>query len=320
MASPRPFEANAPGDGPPARPPRFQNGSLLLFRVLGTDVFVHWSWFLVAWFRVSNPVMQYSSLAWNALEYVLIFALVILHEFGHVLACRQTGGLADRVVIWPLGGLAFVHPPARPAALLWSVAAGPLVNVVFVPVSVGLVLLGQSAGWQQAAPDVMNLINALAIFNGVMLVFNLLPLYPLDGGQISQALLWFLIGRGPSLMVVSVLGLIAGVGLIALALWAQSWGLAVMMAFLAFGSLAGLGQARRLMQLKQIPRDDRLACPACGSAPPIGALWRCGRCMQPFDLLAPDEPCPKGGLHQSPSSCLDCGRKFPLTAWRWTGP
>ena len=58
---------------------------------------------------------------------------MLLHEFGHALACRQTGGHADTIVLGPLGGIAFVQPPPRPGAYLWSLAAGPLVNVILFP-------------------------------------------------------------------------------------------------------------------------------------------------------------------------------------------
>ena len=57
-----------------------------------------------------------------------------MHEFGHALACRQVGGKANQIMLWPLGGVAYVSPPQRPGAMLWSIAAGPLVNVVLVPV------------------------------------------------------------------------------------------------------------------------------------------------------------------------------------------
>ena len=77
---------------------------------------------------------RYNSLVWNALEYLALFVIVLLHEFGHALACRQVGGTADRIMLWPLGGVAFVNPPQRPGATLWSLAAGPLVNVALLPI------------------------------------------------------------------------------------------------------------------------------------------------------------------------------------------
>ena len=76
---------------------------------------------------------RYSSIGWNVAEYLALFLIVTIHEFGHALACRQVGGQANQIVLWPLGGVAYVNPPQRPGATLWSIAAGPLVNVVLAP-------------------------------------------------------------------------------------------------------------------------------------------------------------------------------------------
>src|SRR5436190_20467024 len=109
--------------------PSLRNGSVRLFRFAGIDLFLHWSWFLVAAYEINGRSRTYSSLTWNVLEYVALFLIMMLHEFGHALACRQVGGNANRIVLWPLGGVAYVDPPPRPGATLWSIAAGPLVNV-----------------------------------------------------------------------------------------------------------------------------------------------------------------------------------------------
>src|SRR6266853_2130003 len=115
-----------------------RQGSIHLFRFAGIDLFLHWSWFLVAAFEISNRAKSYSSLTWNVLEYLSLFLIVMLHEYGHALACRQVSGNANRIVLWPLGGVAYVDPPPRPGATLWSIAAGPLVNVALVPILTGL--------------------------------------------------------------------------------------------------------------------------------------------------------------------------------------
>ena len=60
--------------------------------------------------------------------------IVLIHEFGHQLACRSVGGQTHDIVLWPLGGVAYVSPPQRPGAQLWSIAAGPLVNVILFPI------------------------------------------------------------------------------------------------------------------------------------------------------------------------------------------
>src|ERR1700756_2095802 len=114
--------------------PTGREGSIRLFGFVGINVFLHWSWFLVAVYEIQSRSGRYSSIAWNILEYLALFLIVLTHEFGHALACRQVGGRADTIMLWPLGGVAFVSPPPRPGAVLWSIAAGPLVNLVLIPI------------------------------------------------------------------------------------------------------------------------------------------------------------------------------------------
>src|SRR5947209_2398108 len=130
-----------------------RQGSFRLFRFAGVDLFLHWSWFIVAVYEINDRRNHYSSLTWNVLEYVALFVIVLLHEFGHALACRQVGGQANQIVLWPLGGIAFVAPPQRPGAMLWSIAAGPLVNVAIAPLLGLLLFLCTKAGWPQTMPN-----------------------------------------------------------------------------------------------------------------------------------------------------------------------
>ena len=136
-----------------------------------------------------------------------------MHEFGHALACRSVGGRADQIVLWPLGGVAYVDPPQRPGAVLWSIAAGPLVNVVLLVVLTVFGMLNRSFGWLNAMPDVHGLVLAVWYINFGLLIFNLLPVYPLDGGQILRALLWFAFGRARSLMMATIIGFVGVAGI-----------------------------------------------------------------------------------------------------------
>jgi tetratricopeptide (TPR) repeat protein len=221
-------------------------GSFLLFRVRGIGVFLHWSWLVVAFFEVGYRDRHYSSLFWNAAEYLTLFGIVLLHELGHALACRQVGGTATRIVLWPLGGLALVAPPPRPWPWLWCIAAGPLVNVAIVGVSLPQVLFARRLGLAEY-PDLDHFLFAVAFLNLVVLAFNLLPAYPLDGGQILYALLWSLLGRGRALLTASVVGLAAAAGLAYLAWHLQAGLLAVVAAFVGFGAWRGVRQARVLL-------------------------------------------------------------------------
>jgi Zn-dependent protease len=236
-------------------------GSFRLFRLAGINVCLHWSWLLVAYVQILNRVRPYSSPLWNVAEYVTLFGIVLLHELGHAFACRQVGGKADHIVLWPLGGLALVQAPARPGAWLWTSAAGPLVNVLLVPVTFILWWLVAGAGGPQRYPDVAHFLAAVAFINLGLLVFNLLPIYPLDGGQILHALLWLVLGRGRSLQAACVLGLAGGAGLVTLALAAGSVWLAVLAGFIALGSWGGLQQAHILLRLER-DKQRRSAKPA----------------------------------------------------------
>src|SRR5437667_12799407 len=95
---------------------------------------------------------RYPSIAWNIAEYLTLFLIVTLHEFGHALACRQVGGTANRIVLWPLGGATYMSPPPRPDATLWCSAARPLVNVDLPPVLSIFWFVMRWLGWAAAMP------------------------------------------------------------------------------------------------------------------------------------------------------------------------
>ena len=224
-------------------------GSIRLFRVFGITVFLHWSWFAVAAYEFQTRYgifasHAYSSVLWNVFEYLGLFAIVLLHEFGHSLSCRQVGGQADRIVLWPLGGVAYVAPPQRPGATLWCIAAGPLVNVALFPV---FLLAWKLTADNPAVPfDVALLLFNLGSINTMLLIFNMLPVYPLDGGQILRALLWFAIGPAKSLLVATSIGF---VGVAALAYWAiqeESIWIGIMAFFMFVNCRAAWRRARAM--------------------------------------------------------------------------
>jgi Zn-dependent protease len=216
-----------------------QGGSIRLFKAAGIEVFLHWSWFLIAVYEVQIWRSLFSSPFWAALLYLGLFVLVTMHEFGHALACRQVGGRADRIVLWPLGGIAFVSPPPRAGAMLWSIAAGPMVNLFLVPILTFAQHAAGRAGWVNSNPDAYLVLLWLWRINLGLLLFNLLPIYPLDGGQIVRALLWFPLGQIRSLFIATGIGFVGGALLILFALWQRSVWIGIMALFLL--SQAGLG-------------------------------------------------------------------------------
>ena len=291
-------------------------GSLRLFRLSGIEVFLHWSWFVVAVYEIQQrDGGRYSSIKWNILEYLGLFAIVLLHEFGHALACRQVGGRANRIVLWPLGGVAYVDPPPRPGATLWSIAAGPLVNVALVPVILGLGYVSRQAGWYQLAPDLHTLLKRIFLIDIWLLAFNILPIYPLDGGQILRSLLWFVFGRARSLMVAASIGFVGVIGFVGLAVWLQSVWFGAIAAFLLLNCWSGLKQARALLTIAKLPRREGFLCPRCKSKPPLGDFWTCGQCQHAFDTFQTGAVCPACGTRFNLTRCLDCGWVYPMEQW-----
>lgn len=293
-------------------------GAIRLFRAFGINVYLHWTWALAAVFLIQWKQDDYSSLVWPVLEYLSIFAIVLLHEFGHALACRSVGGTADRIMLWPLGGVAFVSPPLRPWPYLWSIAAGPLVNVVLMPLF-WLLVMFDATGRLTVSPDVSYFLQSLLWINLVLLVFNLLPLFPLDGGQLVRGVIWLFAGPWKSLTIASAMGIAGGVALGAVALlWLQSLWMAVLVAFLLMQCVQGFKQGRALSRLLDAPRRPGVACARCRQNPPVGTLWRCecGQDLDSFESLS----CPNCGRPQHMIACPFCGQTAPREVWHAAAP
>ena len=292
---------------------RNSSPGIRLFRAFGIDVYLHWLWFVIAFIEIGNSNHRYSSLVWNAVEYCGLFVMVLLHEFGHALACKSVGGRAERIMLWPLGGVAYVQPPPRPGALLWSIVAGPLVNVVLVPITIGVYWLIRS-GAVPASDDLRHLAFYIAAINILLLIFNLLPIYPLDGGQILRALLWYVIGRANSLRVASLIGLVAAGAALAWTVTHQLWWTSALAVYALLRSWGGMQQAGNVSRLLAFPRHENVKCPACGMSPPRAPLWRCA-CGAQFDTFATHATCPHCGQKFETTMCLHCGEKFPIDQW-----
>jgi Zn-dependent protease len=295
--------------------PSASRGSIRLFRFSGIDVFLHWSWFLFAWYEINTRSGMYSSAVWNILEYLALFLIVLLHELGHALACRQVGGTTNRIMLWPLGGVAYVDPPQRPGATLWSIAAGPLVNVALLPVLYFLAISARSSGMALSAPDVYQLLRQVWRIDLYLLIFNILPVYPLDGGQILRSLLWFVLGRARSLMAAAIIGLLGTAAFVFLAIRAHDAWLGLISFYMLISCWSGFQQARALLQFAKVPRRDGFACPSCKTAPPVGELWKCAQCGKSFDKFQAHAVCPQCGTQFPMTQCMDCGKAHPITEW-----
>jgi Zn-dependent protease len=289
-----------------------QGGAFRIFRVAGINVYLHWTWLLVAAYSVQTRVNGNRAPIWAVAEYLARCGIVLLHEFGHAFACRSVGGKAERIMLWPLGGIAFVEAPPRPGAVLWSIAAGPLVNVVLAPLLGAAYWAAAMAGPEQISLGAVECLKMIAIVNLVLLIFNLLPFYPLDGGQILQSLLWFAVGRGRSLQIAGAVGALAGAAMIVIALSFGDMFLAVIAGFLMLQAWNGVRTGTMLRKLEALPRREGVHCPSCGERPVLGKVWPCERCHQPMDVFDNNGFCAHCGHPAQRAICVQCGRTSPL--------
>jgi Zn-dependent protease len=153
---------------------------------------------------------------------VILFGIVLLHEFGHCLGSWLVGGRPDEILIYPLGGLAYAGSPHRPWPRFVTVLFGPLVNVVICAIAaVWLIALAHNArvvpwdlmnvelrqlAWRSAAAYYLWWVFATS---WALLLFNLLPIFPLDGGQMLHAVLWAKLGYYRATIFATVVGMIA---------------------------------------------------------------------------------------------------------------
>ena len=166
--------------------------SINLFRVFGIQLAVHVSFLLLlAYFGYEGWLEGgWPGAGWSVLLIVLFFACVVMHELGHSLTARRYGVRVPRILLMPIGGMAeFDRIPRQPRAELLITAAGPAVN--FVLVALLLPLIWTDLWSEQAVPryGVATPLIELTAGNLLMGTFNLLPVFPMDGGRILRALL-----------------------------------------------------------------------------------------------------------------------------------
>jgi Zn-dependent protease len=190
----------------------FGGSSIKLARVFGIRIGVDVSWFFVFFlviywltgqFQEGSRYSDATAFALGVLSAVLLFGSIVLHELGHALAARRLGiGIAS-IDLWLFGGLAKMERDTRTAGEEFKVAAaGPAVTLVIAVVCFGLAALISGTGTAVDAAGVqargndpaVEVLGWVALVNFSLLIFNLIPGFPLDGGRIARALVWWRTG------------------------------------------------------------------------------------------------------------------------------
>lgn len=208
-----------------------EKGSVRIFTFLGIPVRIHWSFGLLLvwiWYIGQRKGMEWPALGVLALFVFSLFIFVIMHEFGHAIMARRYGVITRDIILSPIGGMARLNRiPEKPVQELAVALAGPMVNVV-IAILLGLV------GWF-FLPDKLtvirdpeisiywigNIIPALFWMNIMLVFFNLIPAFPMDGGRVLRAGLAMRFGRLKATKWAAHIGKAIAVLFVALAIY---WG------------------------------------------------------------------------------------------------
>lgn len=189
--------------------------SLSLGKIFGIRVAIHWTFFiLLGWIFLSQYTAgKNAALAWMSVLFIIgLFVCVTLHEFGHALTARRFNIQTKSITLLPIGGLAQLEKmPEKPGQELLVAAAGPLVNVVIA------ILIYAGLFFSDNIPSEMT-VNMLEKLNGplfflnlmvaniVLVVFNLIPAFPMDGGRMLRALLSYKFSRVKATRIAAGIG------------------------------------------------------------------------------------------------------------------
>ncbi len=248
------------------------NKSLQLGKLSGIDVFVHWSFaLLIPWLLYIAYTESYP-LGETIVLFILvacIFGCVLLHELGHALAARRYGIPTSNIILLPIGGVAQLEwMPEKPKQELIVAVAGPLVNVIIIVVLAILLAIGyialriMSLGPLFLENEVTYFFFTLMAANGILVAFNAIPAFPMDGGRVLRSLLAMKMTRLKATQIAVKIGQAIAIGFILASIF---WNVNPFLAFIGLFVIFAAGSEERMVRVdsalapysvKDIMRND----------------------------------------------------------------
>jgi Zn-dependent protease len=290
--------------------------SLTLGRAFGIPLYIHWTFVLLPLYVLySNHEEPLPSILLAEGVVFSLFGCVLLHEIGHALMARAFRIRTRDITLYPIGGVARLESTGRSAFQEVCIAlAGPAVNLVlvfmFAPILIGTILF---SGCPQPIEAMQGLISEpwgmvihyltlMCFGNAILLLFNLVPAFPMDGGRVLRAMLSIPLGLIPATAVAAGVGSVLAIGtILALGMvyggstFGKFPGLFLVCGFVVFAGQMELAGLRRLEAYRK-QEQRRLR-----ERPPVEVLVRMGDPldpsvpMRPIGTLEPIEPADRRG-------------------------
>ena len=236
---------------------------LKLGRILGIDIFLHWTFFLAPIYLIY--AWRQEGLPWSMVAILLgllvaVFTCVLIHEYGHALMARRFGVETQDIIITPIGGLARLQGmPRRPIEEFLITLAGPMVNLVIAIIFfVFLLATGRDflpssgyAGLKEFAPMMLWM-------NLVLFFFNLIPAFPMDGGRLLRSSLAFFIPHMEATMVAGILGQICAVIFALIGVFSGQYSLLLIGVFIIFAARYEMKVSRMIWEHERALKESEL--------------------------------------------------------------
>ena len=177
-----------------------------LGRLFGIRIGLHYSWLIIAFLIAFSLVEQFATVhrdwsrgvIWGSaiVTAVLFFVCIVLHELGHSVVAQSRGIRVPSIVLFALGGVSQMEKESPDAKTeFWMALAGPLVSIV---IGLSCIGLARTLGWggiSSPSTPVAAMLAWLGYINFMLAIFNLIPGYPLDGGRVLRAAVWWITGN-----------------------------------------------------------------------------------------------------------------------------
>ncbi len=224
-----------------------RNMSLMLGRIGGIPIYVHWTFSLliayVVYIGVINQ-MGYTGVVWLLALTGAVFICVLLHELGHSMAARKYGIETEDISLLPIGGLARLEKmPRKPTQELVIAIMGPMVNVAIGLVLFVVFIVGFGTDFNL---DLLEIFEApftgkkfvflLLIMNISLVVFNMIPAFPMDGGRVFRALLSYKMDYVKATQIASLVGRALAIGMVAFGFFEREMTMMLIGTFVFFGA------------------------------------------------------------------------------------
>lgn len=205
---------------------------------------LHWTFLVfLGWLAITNPG-NLSDKASELIFVLSVFFCVVLHEYGHALTAKYFGIRTRDITLYPIGGIALLEKEPLPKQEFFIAIAGPLVNV-FIALSLANFI--DTDPEKLISPD-STYLSRIFLANSILVIFNMIPAYPMDGGRVLRSALGMILSKATSTIVSGRIGQVFSLLMAALAIYIDHIILLIISMFIFL-------QARREIQYWQTRQE-----------------------------------------------------------------